>query len=128
MSYGIQAIVERQSTQDVRGCGRIVNAAMEILRTLPLECLSVNEIVARSRVSRRLLEINFKKVLGHGIHELILKRRLDTLHERLTKTATPVGELSLACGFKTAAAARIAYRKRFGKPMTDVRQRKSPAG
>lgn len=127
VSYGIQAIVERQSTQDVRGCGRIVNAAMEILRTLPLERLSVDEIVTRSHVSRRLLEINFKKVLGHGIHELILRRRLDTLHEKLKKTSIPVGELSMSCGFKTAAAARIAYRKRFGKPMTEARRQGSPA-
>lgn len=121
VSYGVQTITERQSTQDVRGCGRIVNAATEFIRTLPLGELSVPAIVAHLHVSRRLLELNFKKVLGHGIHAQILKRRLETLHDRLTKTKRPVGELALACGFKTVAAARIAYKKKYGHPMTSER-------
>ena len=117
VTYGIQTISERQSTQDVRGAGRIVNAAMNLIRTLPLDTLSADVIVQRLHVSRRLVEMNFKKVLGRGIHAQILQRRLTTLHDRLAKTNDPVSELALKCGFKTAAAARIAYRKHYGISM-----------
>ena len=120
--YGVRAINERQSTQDTRGYRRIVGAATELIRTMPLATLSVQDVVSRLRVSRRLLEIGFKKVLGHGIHAHILRRRLATLHDRLKETRIPVGDLALSCGFKTAAAARIAYRKHYGSSMMSERK------
>lgn len=117
VTYGIQTITERQSTQDVRGSGRLVNAAMDLIRTLPLDTLSASAVIEKLHASRRLVEMNFKKVLGHGIHAQILQRRLATLHDRLVKTNIPIGELALDCGFKTSSAARAAYRKRYGISM-----------
>jgi len=121
-SYGIRSITERQSTQDVCGCGRIVTRATECIRTLSLDELSVSTILEHVRVSRRTLETSFRKVIGHGVHAEIQRRRLETLHDQLTTTSRPIGELALICGFRSDAAARIAFRKRYGTTMTAVRK------
>lgn len=120
--YGIRTITERQSTQDVRGCGRIVTTAMELIRTIPNDELAVSAILARLHVSRRTLETSFKKVIGHGIHAEILRQRLETIRDMLIRTNRPAGEIALSCGFKSDAAARIAFRKHYGKSMTAVRK------
>lgn len=121
LTYGVHAIVERQSSRDIHGCGRIVSAANELIRTMPIKELSGDALATRLRVSRRLLEMDFRKVLGKGVHESIIERRLREIAVQLTNTDDPISEISSRSGFRTAAAARIAFRKHFGVSMSSFR-------
>lgn len=120
--YGISGITERASTQDFRGRGRIVSMATDILRTLPLESLNVDTISRKTNTSRRLLEMYFKQILGHSMREEIACRRLKAIRERLVKTSAPIGDIVLACGFRTLSAAQVAFRKRYGISMNALRK------
>ena len=122
ISYGLSTICERMSTQDLRGSRRIVSAARELIRTMPLGILSVSAVTERLHVSRRLVEQNFKKVVGHGIHAEIVRRRLETLRALACTTSTPLGELILSCGFGTSATARTAFRKQYGISLSSLRK------
>lgn len=120
-SYGLRTIVERSSTQDLRGCGRIVNAAMELIRLTPLAEISADYISRNLHVSRRLLELHFKKVLGYGVHAAICRSRLDGIHKQLLSTSRPIGAIVEDSGYKTITAARVAFRKRYGLSMRELR-------
>jgi len=122
--YGMARLVERASTQDLRNVGRIVSSAIEFIRTAPLAELSAETVAAKVNVSRRLLEMHFRKVVGNGVHATIRERRLLALHESLVNTSTPVGELALDSGFRTLSAAQVAFKSRFGRTMSDVRRQR----
>ena len=99
--FGVRTLVERDSTRDLRSSGRIVAAAQQIIREHFREKLTSDDIAAKLHVSTRLLQIRFREIAEHGIHEEIVRRRLDAA-ERLLKTTTdPVRSISAVCGFPT---------------------------
>ena len=119
--YGLRTLTERGSTQDLRGSGRFVTAALDLIRqTRPGE-LTAEAVARKLNISRRLLEMHFKKVVGHGIHAEINRVRLEAIHERLRTTHDSIGHIAESCGFKTPTAAQIAFRKRYGLSMRDYR-------
>lgn len=123
--YGVSTITERASTQDLRGCGRIVSAANELLRTLPLDRLHVCEIASLLNVSRRILEIHFKTVIGKTMQNEITRRRLAAIQDRLQNSSETITAIVFSCGYKTLNSARIAYRKFYGHTMSSERARAS---
>ena len=120
--YGMARLVERASTQDLRNVGRIASLAAEYIRTAPLADLSAEAVAAKANVSRRLLEMHFRQVVGQGVHAAIRERRLLAIRDRLTQGSAPISDLVLACGFKTLNAAQVAFRQRFGKSMSELRR------
>jgi len=122
-SYGIKSIVERGSTQDMRNCGRLATAVREMIRAEGAGPLTVAAIARRLNASERLLEMHFKTVSGHTIRDELLAFRLELLKDRLLSDSHPLGELAAQCGFRTANAAQIAFRRRFGMSMRECRKR-----
>ena len=121
LTYGIKGIHERASTQDLRGCGRIAAAAQRILRAEAMTPITIRDIAKRLNLSLRLLEIDYLKVNGRTLKSDLTELRLQRLRERLQSETTPMGELALSCGFKTANTAQVAFRKRFGMSMRACR-------
>lgn len=121
-SYGLRTIVERSSTQDLRGCGRAVSAALELIRLTPPTELSADFISQKLHLSRRLLELHFKKVIGRGVHAEIIRMRLERIQEELLATSLPIERIAESCGYRTFAAAEIAFKKRFGVSMRETRR------
>ena len=122
-TYGLRKLVERESTTDLRGCGRLVSAATELMRNTTLKQLSAKVIAARLNVSRRILEMHFKQVIGHGVHAEISHMRLEAIREQLHTTSNPIGIIVEECGFKSYTAAQIAFRKRYNDTMSNYRNR-----
>lgn len=67
-------------------------------------------------ISVRQLERLFRAYLGRTIGAHYLALRLDRARALLTQTALSVLEVSLACGFASAAHFSRAFRARFGHP------------
>ena len=125
-TYGVKALIERASTQDVRGGGRLVSAASELIRQKAFSPLPVREIASELRVSTRLLELRFREVLGHGVKEAILRTRLEEVKRLLRETNRPIDEICYSCGWRTATALKALFKKRFGLPMRDFRRSTRP--
>ena len=122
-SYSVKRISERASTMDTRGGGRIVSAAQDLIRARALDPkFSVKALAHQLNVSTRLLELHYKRIVGRRLAATIHNVRLDAIRDRLLKTSSPIGEICGACGFRTANAAHVAFRKRYGQSMRDVRQ------
>lgn len=121
LTYGIKDVLERTSTMDLSGCGRIATAASEIIRRDFRDPITVTDVAKRLNVSTRLLEMHFKKIFGTGVKREILRLRLDAVRDELLTGHRPIGEASSLCGFLNANTAQIAFRRRFGMSMLDFR-------
>lgn len=122
ISYGIKSVVERASTQDLRGCGRTVTAALKIIRQEAGKNLTVADLASRLHLSKRLLSLHFNTVLGHGAHQEIENVRMELLERMLCKDLSrPLNEIAIASGYRTVGAAQAAFRKRHKSSMSAYR-------
>jgi len=121
--YGVKTLVERASTTDIRGGGRLVSAAMELIRRQATRGLSVAHIAAKLNCSVRLLEIRFKEIVGHSVKDEIVRVRLETVTRLLRETNRPLKEISLCSGWQTLIALQKIFVRRHGLSMSAYRAR-----
>jgi AraC family transcriptional regulator, L-arginine-responsive activator len=76
--------------------------------------LATDEIAALIGISRRQLERLFRQYLGAMPSKYYLGLRLNKARTQLQRTNKSVVQISLACGFASAAHFSNAYRDRFG--------------
>ena len=115
--YGCTGIVERSSTCDLSGFGRIVSKAHEVIRTATCRGLTVAELSRMTNVSPRMLEISFKKVLMRSPGAEIRRTRLDLAKKLLKTTNTPIGVVAEQSGYRTLTSAQIAFKNETGLSM-----------
>ena len=113
--FGVRTLIERDSTRDFSSAGRLVAAARQIIRERFREKLTSDVIAAELRVSARLLQIRFKEIAECGIHEEIVRRRLDAAEELLRTTNDPMKSISVSCGFPGIEHFYRLFRQRYGK-------------
>lgn len=122
LTYGVKSVIERASTQDVKGGGRIVTAACEIIRLHASEGIGVADVAERLNVSRRLLEIRFRTVLGKGIAEELRRVRLENVCRQLRRTQLSIREISAKSGFASSAHLNALFLATYGMTMRDWRK------
>ena len=122
MTYGVKSIIERASTQDVKGSGRIVTAACEIIRLNASEGIDVATVATRLNVSRRLLEMRFRDVLGIGVAEELRRVRLENVCRQLRNTGLSIGEISAKSGFSSPSHLNALFRNSYGMTMREWRK------
>lgn len=122
MMYGVKSVIERASTQDVKGSGRIVAAACEIIRLHASEGIGVAYVAERLNVSRRLLEIRFHEVLGKGVADELRRIRLENVRRQLRNTHLSIREISAKSGFASSAHLNALFRNTYGMTMHDWRK------
>lgn len=122
--FGVKYLMERVSTQDVHGYGRIVSQALATLRKSAFsKTLRISDIAQSLNISQRLLEIYFKKVIGHSIKEELTSRRLEALRIKILNSDAPMSKICMSCGFSTASAACVAFKKKFNVSMRQYRKK-----
>ena len=78
------------------------------------ERLRISTIASEAGLSTRQLERLFKRHFGQTPAALWKRWRLERARTLLTQTAMPITDVSIACGFSTAAHFSTAYRHQFG--------------
>ena len=125
ITYGVRSVIERESTQDVRGGGYLVARAREIIHKNVHHRLTTGDLAAALNVSRRLLELRFREILGCGVHEEVTRVRMEMAERELTTTRKSVTDVSAYCGYATDIAFRKAFKARTGLSPKAWRQRQS---
>lgn len=110
VTYGIRRLVERQSTMDVNGSRRLVTSACAYLASHFTERLTVGTVAQEMRTCRRRLELRFREILGHSVHDELERLRLDEARRLLAKTSLPIAEIAQACGYQSDDAFRNAFK------------------
>ena len=73
--------------------------------------------------SQRLLEMNFKKVIGHSIHEEINLVRLAKVKDMLAKTSHSFDSIAAFCGFHNTNHLRNLFKRKFRMTLSDWRKK-----
>lgn len=108
-TYGVRAVVERDSTQDLTCGGLLVNRVDRYLQENFTQKIALGDLANQFNVSSRLIEIRFKKILNCTITERIDSLRIAKARHMLETTTIPVGEIATACGYGSDRAFRYAF-------------------
>lgn len=122
--YGAKGVVERASTQDLRGGGRLVSLVCEHLHRHFRKPMKITEIADRLNVSRRLLDIRFREIMGTSIHDELERLRMEEAQRLLADTDLGVWQIASSCGYNTEMAFRKAFHRNFSADAVLRRQRK----
>ena len=121
-TYGVKSVVERASTQDLRGGGRLVTQACEFMRLHAGEKISVDDVAKTLHVSRRVLELRFREIRGEGVAEFLRQRRLERVCQLLSETHRSISDISYDSGFDSPTHLKALFKKTYGKTMGEWRQ------
>ena len=88
------------------------------------EPLSLDELAAYVKVSRRQLERLFKKYLNRVPTRYYLELRLNRARQLLLQTSMPIIDIALACGFSSPPHFSKCYHEHFGRPPSSERRKR----
>ncbi|WP_430362230.1 GlxA family transcriptional regulator [Trinickia sp. NRRL B-1857] len=91
-----------------------LNDALQLMEANIEDPLTTDDIANLVGVSRRQLERLFRQYLGSMPSKYYLGLRLAKARMQLQRTSKSIVQVSLACGFSSAAHFSNAYRERFG--------------
>lgn len=91
-----------------------LNNALQLMEANVEDPLTTDEIAELIGLSRRQLERLFRQYLGAMPSKYYLGLRLSKARVQLQRTSKSIVQVSLACGFSSAAHFSNAYRERFG--------------
>lgn len=121
-TYGVKSVIVRESTQDIKGGGRIVSLAKEFIRLHAHERITVVNVAAALNISRRTLEKRFRDILAHGVADTIRTERLVRVRRLLVETNRTISDIALDSGFASPTHLAGLFKKTFGVTMGECRQ------
>jgi LacI family transcriptional regulator len=93
------AVVTRQSTNVFCVEDEAVKKALWYIRENSRKQIQVEDVANYVCLSKRMLQIRFKNVLGYSIHERIKKEKINRMAELLTETNMSIVEIGQSLGF-----------------------------
>ena len=121
ITYGPGTVVQRPSTDTSQIRDIVITRAREFIALNACAGIGVNDVVRHVRVSRRLMELKFRRFLGHTVLEEIQLKKLEHARMMLTETLRPIGEITASCGFETATHLGVLFRRNYGCTMSEYR-------
>ncbi|MBQ0033295.1 MAG: substrate-binding domain-containing protein, partial [bacterium] len=120
----VQAVVERMSTSDFTDSANRVAVAREYIRRHATEGIGVQNVASRVAGSCRMLEKDFRSILGHTIRDEIVETRLAAVRRLLRNSSVPIDQIAAKCGFSSGNYLKNLFRRRYGMTMRDYRNGK----
>lgn len=105
------------STQDAQ-----INRLLDYLRANLTEQHAIDDLAARTSMSRRTFTRHFSKATGMTLVEWLVNERLQRARELLETTSLPVERISDLVGFQTPVSLRQHFRRRFQVSPRDWRR------
>ena len=125
-TYGIKSVIVRESTQDLKGGGRLVGLAREFIRLHAHEKISVKDVASALNVSRRTLENRFREVLECGVADVLRKEKIERVQRLLDETNRTISDIALDSGFSSYTHLASLFKETFGVTMSEYRNHKIP--
>jgi LacI family transcriptional regulator len=92
-------VVARRSTDVMAVADPHVTKALQFIRDHAREHVMISQVSAAAALSRRALEIKFRREMSCSIHEHIRRVRTDQIVRWLVETDLPVGQIAENLGF-----------------------------
>ncbi len=116
-------VVARRSTDIVALDDPEVAAAMHFIQDHATEPIGVSDIVEEVMISRRALELRFRKAIGRTLHSEIRRVRLERASRLLVETDMPVTQVAEASGFGRASYLAQSFSQAFSSTPARYRRR-----
>jgi len=107
-------VIARQSSDVLAIADPDVAAAVRHIRLYAVDGLDVNDVAAKSSVSRRTLERRFARLLGRTPKAEILRVRLDRVKQLLIETDWPLSRVADRAGFLFPEYMNVAFKRELG--------------
>ncbi|MBI9108599.1 MAG: DNA-binding transcriptional regulator [Spirochaetales bacterium] len=118
-----KGIAERESTRIFVSPDPLIREAVNYIRTSARRGLGVREVAEYLNVSRRTLEMRFRRVLGRSIHEEIILSRLGFAEKRLISSNITVEAVALEAGFGSIQRFHAGFKEKNGMTPGEFRNR-----
>jgi LacI family transcriptional regulator len=114
-------VVARRSTDVLALDDRAVAAALRFIHDTAGRPIGVGEVIRQVPLSRRTLELRFRRVVGRSIHEEIQRVRLERARQLVAETDLSIGMIAENCGFAGAGHLTRSFARTFGLPPSRYR-------
>jgi LacI family transcriptional regulator len=101
---------------------RQVAAAVAYIRSNAREPIGVDDVVKQSKISRRALEIRFRRILGCSIRDEIQRLRIGWARQLLVETGLSVAKIADAAGFSSLSYLSKVFRRATGETLGEYRR------
>ena len=119
--YSPLPVVARDSTLPHQTNDPLVIGVLEKIRKARGFNLRAGELAVKAGVSLKTLNAKFHSSIHKSVGEAIRSTCLDGVRDLVANTDIPFLEIASMCGQQSAAHLAFAFRKRFGKTMTEMR-------
>lgn len=116
-------IVTRRSSDRFAVDDERVAQALDFIREHAQSSISVPDVLAVVKTSRRSLENRFRAATGRSIYEEIQRQRFERAVSLMAEPGHTMAEIADAAGFRSGRHLSIAFRKRFRASPTSYRAR-----
>ncbi len=116
-------VVSRRSTDIVAAEDPEVGAALRFIRNHAGQPIRVDRVAEAIGLSRRMLEIRFRRLLGRSLNDEIQRHHLETAKRLLAETDWPTGKIAVASGYSSASYLNVLFRRLQGESPREYRHR-----
>ncbi|MCH8540351.1 MAG: substrate-binding domain-containing protein [Opitutales bacterium] len=120
-----KGIVERASSDWVKIEDEAIRRAVDYMHQNLHRKISVPQIAKAAGVSRRILEMRFKRDLEDSVGRKLNEFRMEKVSRLLRETKIPIGHISKLTGFSSSQRLATVFRKETGLTLSDYRKRYS---
>lgn len=118
-------IVHRVSTSAYATTDKEVLTALQFIRQNLSKKISVEDVLEQVPLSRRILEVRFKKVIGYSIYQYISQQRISRFAELLLETNDSIQEIAYKLGEDDAKAICRRFKELKGCTPSEWRNQKN---
>lgn len=115
-------IIERGSTAQPANSDPVIGAALEYIHLNLDVSFTVGDIADHLKLSRRTLELKFRKARNSSIRQEITRLRLEKVKFLLRKTDYTLAKIAFLSGFNNENYLAHVFRKEFNQTMVKYRQ------
>lgn len=115
-------LIIQQSTDTLAIDDPDLSAAVRFIRQHACQGIQVRDILTKVTMSRRALEMGFKRVLGRTVHEEIIRLRVEAAKKLLAETNLSILAASERSGFGSLSEFNKVFREKCGVIPRDYRQ------
>ncbi|HAF85242.1 MAG TPA: hypothetical protein DCG32_02505 [Sphaerochaeta sp.] len=108
------AITERESTALIDEKDPLVAKALRTIRDEASHGISVSDVVDSTKVSRRNLEMRFKRTRGKTLWEEICDQRLLLATLALLHSRSTIADIARECGFGSVHRFYTLFKRKYG--------------
>jgi LacI family transcriptional regulator len=107
-------VIARRSTDMLAMADPTVVEAVRFMDANIGRPIRIADVLAVARLSRKTLEVRFRRVLGRTPHEELQRRRLERVKTLLQQTDWPLKQIARAAGFTYVEHLHLIFRREVG--------------